>query len=289
MNLLPRCGAATLALLLVASSSPGQNRSDRHRLERDLEATFEATGGGHQRLVVDNVHGSITVRSHAGPSVVMQAHETVLAKRPELLERARDEVRLEQTAENGEVVLYVDGPFRDRHDRNSWRGHEDPGYRVAYDFDILVPVGIELDLRTVNDGDIDVEDVGGPVTIRNVNGSIDVRGASGAAQVRTVNGPITIAFDQPASADSSVETINGDVIVSFPPPLDADFFLETMHGELWSAFEVSGIPTTAKLVRDDDGRHLYRARRDTAVRAGNGGPQIHLKTLNGDVEIRRLD
>ena len=85
-----------------------------------------------------------------------------------------------------------------------------------------------------------------------------------------------------------LKTVNGDVTATFPPTLSADLRLKTFHGGLFTDFDVTPVaarPTAAPERRD--GRFVYRSGGFTLVRAGRGGPEITLETLNGDVRVVR--
>jgi hypothetical protein len=239
-------------------------------------------------LVVDNVFGSIAVRGHGGGTVAMIATETVYARSAAKLERARDEVKLEVYREDGELELFVDGPFRDRGERRD-RGRRDPGYRVVYDFEILVPRDTDLTLHTVNDGDVHVSGVRGDFDVRNVNGAIRLEGVAGSGSAVTVNGTVAATFAANPEADSLFRTLNGDVDLSFQPGLSADFDLKTTHGELWSAFPVSPLAAEPPTLSEKGGRTIIRMPGDTRVRVGGGGPRLSCETMNGDISIRKRE
>ncbi|HUP21400.1 MAG TPA: hypothetical protein VNB06_00495 [Thermoanaerobaculia bacterium] len=261
------------------------------RNERTLERTFAPAGEAIHRLQVDNVFGSIRVRTHASPTVVMQARERLVAADETWAERARAEVELVATEENGVVDLFVDGPFRGpcdcEGDRSRWRRHQRVRYTVAYDFELLVPGNLELELATVNDGDIRVEGVRGELDLRNVNGGITVEGALGGGRVVTVNGDVSVRFAPGPTRAASFQTVNGDIEVLYATAPDADVYLKTMWGDLRSEFPFVNLAVTPEVERRDDGRFLIRSEQWSAVRLGTGGPRLSFETLNGDVVLAR--
>src|SRR5690606_17673308 len=87
---------------------------------------------------------------------------------------------------------------------------------------------------------------------------------------------------------SLFKTVNGDVTVTVPEPLSADLRMKTFNGELLTDFDVESLPTAAAAgTRSRDGRFVFRSNQYTTVRAGRGGPEITLETLNGDVRVLR--
>ena len=108
-----------LALMLHTATGAGAEDLTETRTLRESIAV----DSGSVRLIVDNVWGSITVRGYDGATVEMVAEETVRAKTAARIEEARREVELEILKRDGEVELYVNGPFRcqDRRDAgNCW-------------------------------------------------------------------------------------------------------------------------------------------------------------------------
>lgn len=261
------------------------------RSERTIERSFSPSDEPFRRLAVDNVFGSIRVRAHAAPTILLTAQERVEAADESWAERARSEVELLTTAENGVVDLFVDGPFRGGCDcaesRSRWERNERVRYTVTYDFELLVPAGLELELSTVNDGDLHVEGVRGELDLRNVNGGITVEGAAGGGSVVTVNGDVTVGFARGPAHAATFETVNGDIVVRYATAPDADVYLKTMWGDLRSEFPFQELPVAPEVKRRDDGRYLIETDQWSAVRLGAGGPKVAFETLNGDVVIAR--
>jgi DUF4097 and DUF4098 domain-containing protein YvlB len=108
----------------------------------------------------------------------------------------------------------------------------------------------------------------------------------GSGQATTINGPVIATFASAPRATSLFKTINGNVIVTMPAGLSADLRMKTFNGGLYTDFDVQTLPTAA-LVKAErrDGMFVYRSSGFTTVRAGGGGPELTLETLNGDVRV----
>jgi hypothetical protein len=280
---------ALAATLLGAGAAAAETRSSR-----TWEESFAPSGGPFEALVVDNVHGSIEVRGHDRDTVEMTVTETVIARTERAAERARAEVRLETSARDGILDLFVDGPFRDPEDRDRWARHHDPGYTVEYDFSLRVPRSLEIDLRTVTDGEIDVDGVEGNFRLRNVNGGLRLLGSAGTGTLDTVNGNVVASFLVAPSGAIDAHTINGDIELAFPADLAADVRFKSLNGEMRVAarerggWELTALPAEVRVADADDGPR-YRVDRWSTWRIGAGGPTLRLETLNGDVILRRAD
>jgi hypothetical protein len=262
--------------------------------KEDIFKTLKfADPGKPGELVVDNVFGPITIEAYDGKDVLLQAQKIVYARDEARAKKAEDEVKLDITEKGNTVEAYVDGPFREDEKERREQAihmHHDPGYRVYYGFTLKVPAKANIVLSTVLDGDIEVRGVEGTFDVRNVNGKVRIVDAAGSGEARTVNGGVTVAFRRHPDGPCLFKTINGDVEVDFPAPPSADFRVKTMHGEVYSDFEVTSLPKAAA-VREErpekGGKFVYRSDSFTGVRAGMGGPEIKLETLNGDILIAK--
>ncbi len=160
----------------------------------------------------------------------------------------------------------------------------------AVDLEIQVPVGSTVRLSTVNDGDIEVENIDGEVEVSNTNGEIRVRNVRGPVSANTVNGDVTVVFrGAMVAAPMAFSTLNGDVDVTFPADLQATVRLQSDNGEIYSDFDVD---VTTENVRGSEekkekGRFHVIVSREMVGKINGGGPEILFKTFNGDVLLRR--
>jgi hypothetical protein len=234
---------------------------------------------------VDNIFGSIVVEGHDRPTVEMVAEETVRARSRKAFDLARAEVMLDVRQDGNDVVLFVDGPFRDCR----WGCDWSTDYSVTYEFKIKVPYETDIDLKTVNDGEIRVTAVRGRFEVANVNGGVELNGIAGSGDATTVNGPVRIRFDENPGGDSNFRTINGTLDFAFQPDLSADLRFKTFNGEVWTDFAAEPLPLRPALEESRDGKWVIRTHDWSGVRVESGGPQLSFETLNGDILIRSAD
>lgn len=278
------CATAALAAALAAPPARADEPDARETESRVVDLGAAA---GDARIVVDNVFGPIRIEGWDGRTVEIEAIRSTYLERRGSLDEARRDVRLAVERDGNDVLVLVDGPFRDRADRRRWRQdfRWDPGYTVHYDLRLRVPRGVAFDVATVNDGDIAISGVEGDFRVRNVNGSVTLEGLRGSGTATTVNGPIVARFDRAPAGDCRFKTVNGRLDTSFPPGLSADFEFETMNGEILSDFPVELLPARVETdARARGGR--IRIERRGAARIGGGGPVHVYETLNGDILIR---
>jgi len=237
-------------------------------------------------LVVDNVFGAIEVVGCGGNELRITARKRIRARSEEKADVAEREVSLEMSSDTGVIELYVDGPFRQQNDRSiNWRGFRREGYKVIYDFEIEVPRECAVELTTVDDGDVVVTALDGNFDVNNVQGAIEIRSSRGAGYVHAVNGEVEIEFEENPRENCAIKTINGEVRLHFLRDLSADFYMKTMNGELFTDFEVAHIPGRSFQNRSGGSKQLYEIEHMSGVRVGQGGPEIELNTLNGNMFI----
>lgn len=263
IKLLVCAGLAGAFALTLSSASTAQTTA------RTLEL------GPAPLITVDNVNGPITVTGDGGSQVRFTADE-------DNPYHATD-VKLEVTTTSNSLELYVNGPFRCQHDDICDHGDHEAADRVQFRFELHVPAGASVDLRTVNHGSVTVSGVRGGFRVRNVNGGIALDGMAGAGQATTVNGPVEAHFAANPGGDCSFRTVNGKISLYLPPGLNADLSYRTLNGGIYSDFAVAPLAGAAPTAEREGMRVIYRRGQATASRVGAGGPQLHLETVNGDI------
>ena len=249
-----------------------------------IQKSFSMSSVQHKSLDIDNVWGSIEVVGTNSDQVLLTVNKSVRAESKDKLERARKEVTLDITDQQGSLKLYVNGPFRCNCDDGC--GHrESEGYIVKMDFQLRVPSDIDVKVKTVNEGRVVVRDINGNFLVRNVNGDVEMDNVVGSGTAHTVNGPVKVSFRQNPRENSDFRTVNGAVELRFAPGLAADFRFKTFNGAIYSDFPVTALPVHAIQEEHHGTKVVFRADRYTSVRVNSGGPEIKVENLNGDIRI----
>ncbi len=225
------------------------------------------------------VHGSITVKGYAGKEVVIEA--TTRSKR---LSGSRDSgkgmIRLTQVAtgltvteENNEMSIGTSSHMR------------------AVDLHIQVPRNTSLEVSTVNEGDILIENIQGEVEAHNVNGEIKILNVSGAVVSNTTNGDVTVKLNKVTpDKPMSFVSFNGDVDVTLPASVAADLKLKSERGEIYSDFEIELQERARTMKEDNRGKGgKFRLTVESAMygKINGGGPEFYFSTFNGEIFIRK--
>jgi hypothetical protein len=263
---------AALALMLVAPHADAQQSSRR---ERQRDTTFRWTGSipRGQWLRVRNLNGEITVEAASGNQVEVTAVKSWRRGDAE-------DVRIETQKDGSSVTVCAiwfdatcdeDGYHSEGRDRDGENRNND----VSVDFRVRLPAGVKILVSTVNGG-LDIRGARAEVDANTVNGGIDASTSAGPINARTVNGSITARMTTlPSTDDMEFSTVNGDITVEVPASFDADVRMTTVNGKIVSEF-----PLTVS------GRLSPQRLRATI---GKGGRELSFHTVNGSVELRRVE
>ena len=269
-----------LALLISPILAAHSDERDWREEEREtIHRTFHVAAGENvSKLLVDQIHGFIHVTGGSGAEIQVTVEKYIRAESKAALADAKRDVRLDMTQQGNSVKLYEDGPFRS-HDR----GDRYYGYRVVFDCEIQVPAGASLDLHTLNSS-IEVKNSTGDFKVHTLNGKVEMEEIGGSGSAETLNGSVKVAFSRNPARESSFRTLNGSIDLYFHSNPDADLDLQTLHGGVYADFDVTTLPTTVK-GEISGNRFVYRTGGNMKVRAGKGGPELSLRTLNGSIRL----
>lgn len=229
-------------------------------------------------LNVSLVNGSIRVDSYDGKDVIIEAatgggrNDNRGVVTPSGMKRiSSNPLELEATERNNKVEVST----------NSWA--------VTLTLNIKVPKNFDLQLGTVNHGNIAVSGVEGTHEISNVNGEIVLSQISGSVVANTVNGDIEATFGAVSpDAQMAFTTLNGDIDVTLPAATKATAKMRSDRGEIFSDFEMA-IEKSAPKVDKSASQGTYRVSIEDWVygKINGGGPEYLFKTMQGDVYIRK--
>ena len=284
-----RSAAVLLALALFPAAIPGWSDDDRGNWkfedQETIRRSFDVSAGTEpKRLLVDNVNGFVHVNGTAGRQIEISVEKYTRAWSNSALQEAKRDVKLDISQQGNYVRLYVDGPFRSGNGVN-YRGDDYYGYRVNFDYEIQVPAGVELMLKTVNRGEIVVKKTTGDFDIHGINGGIDMEDVTGAGSVRTLNGPVKVTFAKNPSQDCRFYTLNGKLDVYFQPGLNANLGFKTFNGSVYTDFDFTPLPVQLGGGEQRNGKFVYRSNRSMAGRAGKGGPDLSFEAFNGTIRL----
>jgi hypothetical protein len=157
------------------------------------------------------------------------------------------------------------------------------------DLFIKVPNDFSLKLKTLNDGQITVEDVNGELDIDNLNGSINLRNVSGSASASTLNGNIMATFRKlTPNMPMAFSNLNGKIDVTLPTNAKFNAKLKTDNGDIFTDFDITTEKGAKPAGKDNDGpgQRIYLDKWMYGQING-GGPEMMFKNFNGNIYIRK--
>ena len=160
------------------------------------------------------------------------------------------------------------------------------------DITIQVPNRTSLNLHTINDGDISVEQVQGEIEVNDINGAVTLTQVAGSVVAHALNGTVKVGLTSlEANKPMSFSSLNGDIDVSFPPDFKANVSMKSDNGEIFSDFDVkldsSAVQAKPEEARSKGGKYKIKIDRTVKGTINGGGPEMQFKTFNGNIYIRK--
>jgi hypothetical protein len=231
------------------------------------------------RLEIALFSGDITVEAYDGNEIVVVT-DTPIQGGEDDEEPRSDGLRRIQSSSVGITVEESDNTVSVRMDFSPKNA----------DVEIRVPRRTSVHANLVNGGDVEVAGVTGEHELANVNGDVIATDISGSAVINATNGDVRATFTAvEAARPMSFTSFNGDIDVTLPANLSADLIVASQQGDVYTDFDVTAQddPPTVERNGDAGGRYRVRMRQQTRYAIGGGGPDIQLRTFNGDVMIRK--
>lgn len=223
-------------------------------------------------------NGSIKLQSYEGKDVVVEVHTEKTFQRDD--DGGSGGMKrigggsLDFSAEEHDNAVSIHAPMSDK----------------LSGITIKIPQGsTKIVLGTVQDGDIEVKDVSGEIEISNVNGGISATGIAGSVVANTVNGDIVVKFKSvDPKAPMGFTSVNGKIDVLFPADTKANVKLKSDRGEMYSDFDIAVDKTQPKVEKNTED-HYYSVKIEDWVygKLNGGGPEMMMKTMMGDIYIRK--
>ncbi len=246
------------------------------------EDTFEWSGrlGDGQVLTVKGIVGNIQ-------AVLASGDRAEVGARKRGTRGDFNEVAIEvEEVDEGVIVCAVYGSWnhgegRCLPDRKDWEDDEDRDRHWGRDMDVeveyqvRVPAGVDFNGGMIS-GEIEVRDLRSEVDVSTVSGDIFVS-TSGMAWANSVSGDIEVDMGDYDWDDMDFSTVSGDITLWLPDDFGAEIDFNSLSGDFDSDFDLT--------VRRERKRKWIGT--DLEATIGNGGRELNLDTLSGDVELRR--
>ena len=224
----------------------------------------------------------------------------IMSARIEVIGEDREDAMFEVTVQEGQRKIVTPSGTKNLTSVGYELEVDEHDNRISFDTDwrsnkisviARVPRRADLEISTIEGGEIIVSNITGNLELSNVQGPITASGISGSVIAESVNAAIDLAF---VSIDevtaSSMETVNGELTVRLPANLGTQIHLDTAQGEIISDFEVDVQPSKPVITRNTDGGGSeVRIESVIIANINGGGPIIRMNSLNGDIHIRKTN
>jgi DUF4097 and DUF4098 domain-containing protein YvlB len=233
-------------------------------------------------LKVELIAGDITVKGHDGDKVMIEAKARL------------SKVSHEKKNSQGMKKLQYSATGLDVEEENNQLTISAQSWKRPVDITVQVPIQTSLQLKTVNDGDILVENIKGEIDVNNINGGVKLLNVSGSVIAHALNKDLVVKMDKiEPDKPMSFTSLNGDVDVTLPSNVRANVSMKADNGEIYSDFDITLTPSKSKKTVEDNRESggSYKIKLDSYLYGtiNKGGPEFLFKSFNGDIMIRKKD
>jgi len=285
-----------LAVLLITPTPLAKTNAQSFTDKIVKELSFEKQSASNA-LIVANINGSIKVEGYTGSKILMEVERTVHAKTSAQIEQGKAEVQLLHINRFDSLIVYASNEcnkfnYHKRNGKREWSygwdndtGNCDPPYDYVMNFLIKVPFGINVEVSTVNEGNVCIENVQGAVKANNVNGNIRLTALKGVTKAHTINGNVDLDYASNPVEDCNYYTLNGDINAWFKKGLAANMSFKSFNGEFFTNVDnLESLPATIEKEQRTDGVK-YKVN-NSRYKISNGGANLDFETFNGNVILK---
>ncbi len=288
-----------MGLLIVA---PFAAMAQIHEEKITRELAFEKKSP-ENTLMIFNINGDVKIEGYAGDKIIVEVNKKIRAKTDERLELGKTEIQLAVMDRADTLMLYVGGvcnefgktPRRQGNGKRwgnygyNWNNCDgrncNKPYDYTLDFTIRVPANVNVLAQTVNDGDIEVQNVNSYLLANNVNGHIRLKNISGRTEATTINGDVDLDYSKNPTTECRYYTLNGDINAFFVKGLAANVAFESFNGDFYTNVnELESLPVT--LEKEPSGKGMKFKLGGSRFKVGKGGPLLDFETFNGNVILK---
>jgi hypothetical protein len=190
------------------------------------------------------------------------------------VEVAQDDQRVIVCALYGSWKHGRDRCHPDLDDRDDEERHRKVDMDVEVDFEVRIPAGVDFQGALVSGG-IEATGLRSDVWARTVNGRVEVA-TSGLARASSVSGDIDVEMGGTGRGRMEFNTVSGDITLRLPADFSADVSFSSLSGSFDSDFSME--------IHREKKRWVGHQLQATV---GEGGRELSLQTVSGNVEILR--
>jgi len=125
--------------------------------------------------------------------------------------------------------------------------------------------------------DLTVRNLAGRLEVSLTSGDLRLLNMSGAVVANTVSGDVKVQFSGVPAQPCAISSVSGDVDVSLPAATKASFSMRSISGEIYTDFDLNL----------SSGSLHHVGGQTVEGRANGGGTTFSLKTVSGDIFVRK--
>ena len=139
---------------------------------------------------------------------------------------------------------------------------------------------VKADLNSWQAGDFVVSGLTNEIDVKTQNGDVILRNVKGPVVANTLSGDITVIFTGISqTTPTSITSTSGDIDVTLPTSTKGAFKLSTISGEVYTDVNFD--------VKNEEGMRRMAGGMSVDANLNGGGVNILLKSISGDVYIRK--
>jgi hypothetical protein len=222
---------------------------------------------------VSTINGSIHIKAHSGKDVIIDMDDTGPRTQP---------------APNGMKQILTGAGGVNVEEENNVVTIKSPHGNGSYV--VLVPEKSSVHIKSVNAKELRVEGVEGEINADTVNGSIVITDASGPVVAHSLNGRLTANLKQvPAGKPMSFSTLNGRIDLTLPANAKAELRINNQRGDTYSDFDLAVTSSVSRTEsnRENGPKYKLNLERTVSAQINGGGPEISLRSMHGQIYIRK--
>ncbi len=280
---------AILAITILATTlSYAQRATDNMNMSYDVSA--------YENIRIHNFKGDVKVTTKPGSKLSLKVKRTLKAKSNKKLQAAKEEVYLDTTVIENELVVFMVAPqkyFKIDKDGNSyyqgnnwnnWSKDDIKEYDVEYEFEIEATLPADKNVyAATHHKDVEVEGVQGNTTVKSHHGSVRANTGGEVVVAKSHHGNVTVEHTSRNVSEGVYKTHHGDIKTSFPA-LSAKASMDSHHGSYFIDFDYEHVAQRVSL--DKKGKKTkYKYGGETNIQVGSGQGTLTYRTHHGDTYI----
>jgi DUF4097 and DUF4098 domain-containing protein YvlB len=265
----------SIAVFLLGMSVMASARAQDVNADRTVVKFSDPSRPGLLKVTLMN--GRITVKGYSGEEVVIESKSGGNRNR-----------RPSTTSDGLRRIDSGDFGFTVTEENNVMTINS--GVFSSGDLEIQAPLKTNLELHGVNGRAIAVDGIEGDIEVTNTNGDVSLNNVAGSIVAHSTNGRLTASLrDVAPDKPTSFTSMNGNLDVTLPASVKANMKMRADNGAVYTDFDIQLRPTapTVEDSRNQGGRFRLETGKTVAGTINGGGVDFDLRTLNGNIYVRK--